>query len=202
MNYDNARSKYLFEFDWTQNSGSPGRPGKRGPAGVKGERGNDGLPGSKGEVPMAVLNTYNEKLEQLEELIHVTSGWMKGSNGYFYMLTDTATSWQSAKTFCEDKKAKLATTGMRNSHWMTWILTNIVVHDKLIWIGLNDLETEGNWVWIDGVQSTSANTFWYRTEPNNIGDEDCAVARREDNTIHDNRCAVILKGLCERVPIM
>ena len=42
------------------------------------------------------------------------------------------------------------------------------------WIGINDMQTEGTWVWSDG--STVGYTNWAPGEPNSYeGDEDCAI---------------------------
>ena len=43
-----------------------------------------------------------------------------------------------------------------------------------VWIGLNDLKVEGQWLWNDGSNLTFSD--WNSTEPNNSGDgEDCAI---------------------------
>ena len=40
------------------------------------------------------------------------------------------------------------------------------------WIGLNDIGTEGTFVWSDGSNSSYRN--WVGGAPNNVGNEDCA----------------------------
>ena len=43
-----------------------------------------------------------------------------------------------------------------------------------MWIGFNDINTEGTWEWKDGTQSISY-TYWKPGQPNNAGGQDCAV---------------------------
>jgi uncharacterized repeat protein (TIGR02543 family) len=42
----------------------------------------------------------------------------------------------------------------------------------MLWIGLSDEESEGNWKWVNGQSATFSN--WYSGEPNNSGNEDYA----------------------------
>ncbi|CAH2330250.1 Hypothetical predicted protein, partial [Pelobates cultripes] len=44
------------------------------------------------------------------------------------------------------------------------------------WIGLNDIEDEGTWTWIDGANYSASVQFWKKGEPNDYGkNEDCAL---------------------------
>ncbi|KAL0961580.1 hypothetical protein UPYG_G00354990 [Umbra pygmaea] len=45
-----------------------------------------------------------------------------------------------------------------------------------MYIGLNDIITEGSWEWTGSGQSSSSfTTYWKNGEPNDSGGEDCAV---------------------------
>ena len=63
------------------------------------------------------------------------------------------------------------------------------LHSSAIWLGYNDIDHEGTFVWSDG----SPDTFqkWYRGEPNNAGGgEDCAYTRggKSSSTWNDLGC--------------
>ena len=61
------------------------------------------------------------------------------------------------------------------------------------YIGLNDLDTEGSYTWIDG--STSAyRPPWVSGQPDNNGDEDCAEIRTSG--LNDLTCAINRQSLC------
>ena len=66
------------------------------------------------------------------------------------------------------------------------------------WIGLNDLETEGTWVWADGDNSTFR--YWGPGEPNNdLGVQDCGCTWTH-NMVDDCNCVWIFTCyFCSRV---
>ena len=91
-------------------------------------------------------------------------------------------------------------------------LTNHFARARDVWIGLNDIDNEGAFYWVDGVRSNSANTKWHRGEPNNHGpektvnnivqreEEDCAQMNYHRHplfTINDAPCTWSIPGLCE-----
>ena len=57
------------------------------------------------------------------------------------------------------------------------------------WIGLNDINNEEKWHWIDDVRSFLNSSIWYRGQPDNMGNnQDCAVfkwARRSKSDDQD-----------------
>ena len=65
------------------------------------------------------------------------------------------------------------------------------------WIGLDDIKTEGSWVWLDGTASTSSNTPWLSGEPNNLGNEDCGTVGSSSGGLNDVLCNIKLNFLCE-----
>ncbi|XP_071847171.1 uncharacterized protein [Apostichopus japonicus] len=55
-----------------------------------------------------------------------------------------------------------------------------------IWLGLHDRHSEGVWEWIDS--SPLEYTNWRVGEPNNVGEEDCAVLHYDDASWNDQPC--------------
>jgi hypothetical protein len=90
-------------------------------------------------------------------------------NGHFYLLT-LHMAWPEAEAYAVDLGCHLAT--IRNAEENQWILDTFASHtmDNGIYIGFNDVESEGNWVWSSGESATFTN--WAPTEPNNLGNED------------------------------
>uniref|UniRef100_A0A8C0JBE1 C-type lectin domain-containing protein n=1 Tax=Chelonoidis abingdonii TaxID=106734 RepID=A0A8C0JBE1_CHEAB len=88
---------------------------------------------------------------------------------YYFSLRET--SWQRAKVLCEEVHSRLA---IINSHAQQ----NFIMYrtrNQRFWIGLSDKNSEGEWKWIDGSNSTTGFTYWKEGEPNNSGqNEDCA----------------------------
>ena len=64
------------------------------------------------------------------------------------------------------------------------------------WIGFNDIPSESNFYWEDGSATTYTN--WGASEPNNAGDEDCALINRFTNqTWNDASCSSAFYYICE-----
>jgi hypothetical protein len=92
-------------------------------------------------------------------------------NGHSYYLLSSST-WTEAEAFAQTLGGHLATINDRDED--LWIfntfpaLTGVSQPD--LWIGLNDAEVEGTWVWASGEAAT--NTFWAVGEPNNTPNAD------------------------------
>ncbi|XP_072526462.1 C-type lectin domain family 17, member A-like [Salminus brasiliensis] len=67
------------------------------------------------------------------------------------------------------------------------------------WIGLTDLETEGDWKWVDGSALTTK--FWANGEPNSFeGEEDCGATGYKGPVLltwADYPCSLTIVGICE-----
>ncbi|KAL7841310.1 hypothetical protein SRHO_G00250010 [Serrasalmus rhombeus] len=71
------------------------------------------------------------------------------------------------------------------------------------WIGLTDMEKEGDWKWVDNSRLTTE--FWWTGEPNDFGgNEDCAITGYRGagserlSTWADYRCDRPVVGICEK----
>uniref|UniRef100_I3KV79 C-type lectin domain-containing protein n=1 Tax=Oreochromis niloticus TaxID=8128 RepID=I3KV79_ORENI len=70
---------------------------------------------------------------------------------------------------------------------------------KRTWIGLNDIEQEGTWKWVDGTPLTLQ--YWGRYQPDNGGEEDCVhVGRDKQKSWNDLSCSSSYQWICEKVP--
>ena len=64
-----------------------------------------------------------------------------------------------------------------------------------VWIGFNDIASEGSFVWTDGSPVTYTN--WNSGEPNNIGDEDCTHMFGPNGLWNDIRCVTSYPSVIE-----
>ena len=63
------------------------------------------------------------------------------------------------------------------------------------WIGYNDIEREGQFVWSDG--SVSFYNNWWTNEPNNNGDEDCVERFYFRSKWNDIDCNDKIRFVCK-----
>lgn len=84
-------------------------------------------------------------------------------NGHTFKYFSTAMTWSNAKTACEALGGHLATapTADKNT-FLTTVTTDI------IWLGAIDINTDGNWKWVDGEEWSYTN--WASGEPYNTSE--------------------------------
>ncbi|KAK3507419.1 hypothetical protein QTP70_020383 [Hemibagrus guttatus] len=64
------------------------------------------------------------------------------------------------------------------------------------WIGLSDEVKEREWKWVDGTTLNTSFSYWAEGEPNNAGEEDCAVI--SGSIWNDRKCSDKLPWICEK----
>jgi hypothetical protein len=111
-----------------------------------------------------------------------------------YVVCSDSVTWEKAREICGYFGADLV------------ILEDAVENDAVsryqygvvgsaAWIGLTDVDSEGNFVWVDG---SSGFTSWYSGEPNNSGGEDCAATNfGAIAQWNDYPCSYLLPFICE-----
>jgi hypothetical protein len=113
-----------------------------------------------------------------------------------YLFCLQVASWTDARDFCArtgyhltsirtraaDQFLAKVTAGYANARW---------------WIGLNDRQQEGRYVWQAGTPVSYLN--WGAGEPNNSGNEDCGELNRfgSDGGWNDEPCGGALPFVCE-----
>jgi hypothetical protein len=114
-----------------------------------------------------------------------------------YLYCSTQADWWTAEDMCEAFDTTLAT------------VDDAAENDALrtrgqqlfghFWIGLNDHDVEGSFVWIDGSEPTYTN--WHSGEPNDYSTgEDCTQVWVNHNTWNDAKCTSELPFVCEAAP--
>lgn len=116
------------------------------------------------------------------------------ANGHDYIFVTTPKTWEQAQQSCADIGYGLVT--INNSSEEQWLQG--YQGSAYWWIGYNDRATEGTWRWSNG---TAAYSNWAPGEPNNMGDEDCAVDNWSGGMWNDGACTVSYGYICESVDI-
>jgi hypothetical protein len=94
----------------------------------------------------------------------VEAAWIRNpANGHYYMLTEPM-PWIQAEAWAQEWGGHLVT--LRSWEEELWI-KNTFGRDEYFWIGFNDIEEEGDWVWSSGEPVVYTN--WEKFEPNNCG---------------------------------
>nr|XP_039265879.1 hepatic lectin-like [Styela clava] len=125
--------------------------------------------------------------------------WNKSSNKYYYKLFGDPVNYATAKANCRKLGADLASVGVRNTTVRSEILQMVKSGGKHTWVGLDDIEHEGKYVWADGVDSTKDNTDWDGRQPDNYFNEDCVEFNPYMNwKLNDATCSLSKYYICEK----
>lgn len=107
---------------------------------------------------LAILATASFASAQTPALTWITNP----SNGHSYALTPQL-NWSAAEALAQQHGGHLAT--IRNQAEQDWIVATFLTPTITLWIGLNDVQNEGTFVWASGEPVTYTN--WAAGEPNN-----------------------------------
>ncbi|MGI0481327.1 C-type lectin domain-containing protein [Geminocystis sp. CENA526] len=140
----------------------------------------------------------NLKAEEITKIVNP-------DNGNKYFLTPEMT-WENAQQWAEKKGGNLVTINdEKENQWL--VETFLTPETKFLWIGINDVEKEGDFVWISGEKSDYFN--WAKGEPNNNpehGGEHFGTLNgianpfdRPVGTWSDAPAHAILRGIVEKV---
>ncbi len=118
-----------------------------------------------------------------------TSAFLTSTGCYLYF--DGSASWATAESNCQALGFSLASTHAAFDHPVFAAIAAQALSD--LWIGFNDETSEGTFVWSDGTPANFSD--WAPGEPNNAGNEDCAVLTTA-STWNDTSCYNFYGYIC------
>ncbi|XP_032424163.1 CD209 antigen-like protein C isoform X2 [Xiphophorus hellerii] len=153
----------------------------------------------------ATLTEMSNEMIKLQSLLKkkkiCPAGWMM-FNSSCYFLSTSSGSWNKAREDCRNRGGDLV---VINDDDEQNFLSTII--NKETWIGLNDIETEGSWKWVDDTPLNQLLTkHWSNTQPDNgggdpqWGEEDCAHIQT-NKLWNDRKCSSSMQWICEKDPV-
>ncbi len=117
-------------------------------------------------------------------------------DGDTYLYCTTALAWSDAEASCATYGYHLLTIDDKTENIWNDNTADAYSTGKW-WMGMNDIASEGTWVWSDG--TTVSYTNWHSGEPNDGGgNEDCGQLNRfTDETWNDEPCSSAFAYICE-----
>ena len=112
--------------------------------------------------------------------------------GICYLTSQSCKNWTEAQKTCQTYSANLI--NVRNQE------ENVYAQHRLNgakgWIGLNDRDSEGTFVWSDNQPNNF--TYWAQNQPNNFNNEDCVhtLGIRHDFMWNDVGCDTCRNYTC------
>ncbi|XP_044287549.1 hepatic lectin-like isoform X3 [Varanus komodoensis] len=116
-------------------------------------------------------------------------------DGRCYYFGIEAVPWHTAKSHCEERNSKLVV--IQDEPEQNFIQSQ--TKGERYWIGLSDVNVEGEWKWIDDTDYRTSYKNWKSGEPNDHGDhgEDCAQVSSAGQW-NDLRCNTASFYVCEK----
>uniref|UniRef100_A0A673KJP5 C-type lectin domain-containing protein n=1 Tax=Sinocyclocheilus rhinocerous TaxID=307959 RepID=A0A673KJP5_9TELE len=123
-------------------------------------------------------NLLNERQQLINQpkLLCKEDEWIYYQSSFYYMSNERK-SWTESRQDCKKRRADLII--INNREEQDFVKNNTVKRE--FWIGVTDIDVEGNWKWVDGKSSTEhlmlicTFRFWASREPSGGRVENCAV---------------------------
>ena len=158
------------------------------------------VPGGWNNFWCESAHPYVCELPNPDNPVSCPAGW-RGYNDRCILLNELRVSWHAAKDMCDDMGAHLLADFDNDVAIMEFVNTfspSFGGEADAVWVGANDIETEGTYVWVTNTTFLPLGSpFWLTGEPNNhLGDEHC-VELHMANGLNDNRCLQANPFVCE-----
>ncbi|KAJ8390888.1 hypothetical protein AAFF_G00100200 [Aldrovandia affinis] len=152
-------------------------------------------------VKFSVLDQYCPLRSQKRVCRPCPEGWEQRNSKCYFFSTERK-SWNDSRSACLKQGADLVIIESKEEQDFIYKHTGYDGH----WIGLSDSETEGTWLWVDGIPLQKDKAFWGMRQPDEYhGSEDCAATARRwvqrgvklGDGWADIRCHIHLRSVCE-----
>ena len=122
---------------------------------------------------------------------------LSGNNSFW--VSDQALNYNEAISQCSAQGAELAT--INNAEDDTFVSdlmpsSSRPGSEQIYWIGLNDIEDEGTFVWQDKSVPTRYN--WKHDQPDNLTNHNCVVKRKINKKWYDQNCNLKRGFVCSQ----
>nr|XP_056712387.1 collectin-11 isoform X2 [Euleptes europaea] len=189
--------------------GSIGRHGKIGPIGSKGEKGDNGdvgppgpngepgIPCECGQLRTAIGKMDNQVAMLTTELkfIKKAVAGVRETDNKIYLLVKEEKRYMDAQLYCQGRGGTLSMPKDENTNALIALYINQAGLSR-VFIGINDLEKEGNFVYSDRSPMQTFNK-WSTGEPNNAYDEEDCVEMIASGGWNDVACHITMYFVCE-----
>ncbi|XP_042315133.1 mannose-binding protein-like [Sceloporus undulatus] len=188
--------------------GQQGPPGKAGPPGIPGMQGTPGImgpsgqKGQKGEATAIdtiqtqvatlekTIQTLQEELRKTKTLLLLQGAVSVGEK--IFVSTGQQNTFSGGRDLCAHAGGALASS--RNAAENRALTEIMKKNSKHAFLGINDIQTEGKFVNLNGAPVGYTN--WKQGEPNNLNNEDCVILL-EDQLWNDVPCEHKSLIICE-----
>ncbi|XP_025938389.1 collectin-11 isoform X3 [Apteryx rowi] len=201
--------------------GAPGRPGRVGPPGEKGEMGDKGQKGSVGrhgkigpigskgipcecsQLRKAIGEMDIQVTQLMTELKFIKNALpspaavagVRETDNKIYLLVKEEKRYLEAQLYCHGRGGMLSMPKDENANSLIASYINQAGLTR-VFIGINDLEKEGNFVYSDRSPMQTFNK-WRSGEPNNAYDEEDCVEMVASGGWNDVACHITMYFVCE-----
>ncbi|XP_041120388.1 C-type lectin domain family 4 member F-like isoform X1 [Polyodon spathula] len=107
-----------------------------------------------------------------------------------YTFSTEKKKWAEARDICVSQGASLAV--VKSIAELAYLKERI---EEPHWIGLRDLETEGEWKWLDGTEVDKS--YWKSDQPDNFSEEDCGEIL-QIGELNDSHCNTMRHWICQK----
>lgn len=189
--------------------GGIGRHGKIGPIGSKGEKGDfgdmgppgpngePGIPCECGQLRKAVGEMdiqVTQLTTELKFVKNVVAG-VRETDTKIYLLVKEVKKYTEAQAYCQGRGGTLS---MPKDETTNSLIASYINQAGLsrVFIGINDLEKEGHYVYSDRSPMQTFNK-WRQGEPNNAYDEEDCAEMVSSGGWNDVSCLITMYFICE-----